>query len=79
LGDGVLGGDGVVEERRVECSTCPSGEHSCRGDDLAHHFEDPFRTRRTPEPRLPVGEDGVVEARIVEGETTGDLPADAVP
>ena len=79
LGDGVLGRDRVVEQRRIE-----------RPASLAR--EDPPwpRSPRAPPRRsardeqsgaassAPVGEDRVVEALIVEGQTAGHLPADPV-
>jgi hypothetical protein len=78
LGDGVLGRDGVVEQRRVERPTGLALEDSGRLDHRSHRLEDPFGPARVAQPRTPVGEDRVVEALLIEGETAGHLPADSV-
>jgi hypothetical protein len=78
LGDRVLGRDGVVEQRRVERPTGLAHEDAGRLDHRAHRLEDPLGALRVAQPRSPVGEDRVVETRLIEGETTGHLPADPV-
>ena len=79
LGDGVLGGDGVVEDGRVEGPAVLARKHAGGFDHGADGVEDPLWALRAAQAGAPVGEDGEVEARIVEGEPAGHLPVDAGP
>ena len=79
LGDGVLGGDGVVEDGRVEGSAVLCLEHTGRLHDSPDGLEDPLWPFRLAKAGAPVGEHGEVEARVVEREPTGDLPVEAGP
>ena len=79
LGDRVLGGHGVIQERGIEspaslCLQDAGGRHH-----LAHGIEDPVGTLGRAQPRAPVGEHRVVKALVVQGQATGDLPADPIP
>ena len=78
LGDGVLGGHGVVQESGVEGPAGLALQDAGGVDDRAHGVEDPLGVLGRPQSSPPVGEDRVVEALVVEGQPTGHLPANAV-
>ena len=78
LGDRVLGGNRVVEQGGVKCAASLPPQHPGRRDHLAHRLEDALGPRRAAQPGPPVGEDGRVEALVIQGKATGHLPADAI-
>ena len=79
LGDGVLGGDRVVEDRRVERPAVLLGQHAGGLYYSPHGLEDPVGRLGVAKAASPIGEVREIEARVVEGEPTGDLPVDAGP
>ena len=77
LGDSVLGGHRVIEDRRIKGPTALSPQHAGRSDDFAHRVKDPVRSIRFAKASAPIGEVGEVKALVIEGETAGHLPVDA--
>ena len=78
LGHGVLGGNGVVEQRRVEGSFGLAFQHPGGIDDRTHRVEDPFGVFGLAQPGAPIGQDREVEPLVVERQPAGHLPADSV-
>ena len=79
LGHGVLGGDRVIEQRRVQRPAGLARQHPGRGDDLAHRLEDPLGPVAATQPRPPIGQHRVVEARRSSIAQPGrHLPADPI-
>ena len=78
LGHGVLGGDRVIEQRRVQrpaasCPPTPRSRRSPRGPRRRS-----ARGARLTQPGPPIGEHRVVDALVIERQTRRHLPADVV-
>jgi hypothetical protein len=75
LGDGVLGGDRIGQDRGVHRPPPPTSKHP----GLLHHppdrLVDPLRPRGAGQPLPPVGQRGRMKPPIVQGHPSGDLPA----
>lgn len=74
LGDGVLGGDRVVQHGGVQCPPVlalkdPGGFHH-----LAHGLKDPVRPHRARQTAAEVGQQRRIEGQIVQTEPAGGLP-----
>ena len=65
LGDGVLGGHGVVEQGGVERPAGLAPQHPGGVDDGPYGVEDPLWLLGLLEPRPPIGEHRVIEAFVV--------------
>ncbi len=70
-GDSVLGGHGVIEDGGVHCPPASAPQHPGVTDHRPHGIEDAVPAQ----PCAPVGEHGVVEALVVEGQAGRHLPA----
>jgi hypothetical protein len=78
LGDGVLGGDRILQDGGVQHPT-PTGKHPGGLHHLADRLEDPPRTIRGPQARPPVHQHRGMEALIIKAQPAGDLPGDITP
>jgi hypothetical protein len=79
LGDGVLGGDRVLQDGGVQHPPPPTLEHPGRRHDLANRIKDPPGPRRRPKPVAPVHQHRGVEPLVVQPQPTRDLPGDVTP
>jgi hypothetical protein len=79
LGDGVLGGDRISQDRGVHRPPPPATQDP----GLLHHpldrLVDPVRPPRAGQPPPPIGQRGRVKPPIVQGHPRGDLPAQITP
>jgi hypothetical protein len=79
LGDGVLGGDRISQDRGVHHPPpTPSNDPG-----LLHHppdrLVDAMRPRRAGQPLAPIGQRGRMESLVVQGHPGRDLPAQVTP
>jgi hypothetical protein len=79
LGDGVLGGDRVLQDGGVQHPPTPTGEHPGGLHDLADRVEDPPWPGRGAQAVAPVHQHGGVESLVVQPQPAGDLPGDVAP
>jgi hypothetical protein len=76
LGDGVLGGHGVVEQGRVQRPLPAVGKQAGGCNDLVDGVLDALGTPALADAGAPVGEDAVVHAGVIQWQARGHLPSD---
>ena len=74
LGDRVLGGHRVVEDRGIQRAAGLPGQHPGLGDHLLDRIEDPVRPIRAGQPAPPVGQRGRVKPRRGHRQPARRLP-----
>ncbi len=74
LGDGVLGGDRVVEHRRVHAPLPPAAQDPGLRDDLGHRVEHPVRAVRLRDPLAPVHQRRRVKRHLQQRPAARHLP-----
>jgi len=75
LRDGVLTGDGVLKDRRVQRPTLPPRQRPRLRDDLGHGFEDTVRPLARGEAAAPVDQHRRVKRRLRQREPARRFPA----
>jgi hypothetical protein len=78
LGDGVLGGDRVIEHRRVHAPLPPAPQDPGLRDELRDRVKHPVRTVRGGDPLAPVHQDGRVKAHRQQRPAAGHLPPQVI-
>ena len=79
LGDGVLGGHRIGQDRRVHRPAAPPLEHPGLLDHRPDRVVDPVRPRRLRDPLAPVHQRGRVEPRIIQRRADRRLPPHVEP
>jgi hypothetical protein len=79
LGDGVLGGDRVGQDRGVHRPLAAPTQDPGLGDNRAHRVVDPMRTLRTGQALAPVHQRARVEPAVVQRHPGRDLPPQVTP
>ena len=74
LGDGVLGGDRVVEDGRIQRPAGPPLQNPGIGDDLFDSVEDAVRVLRGGQPPAPIGKHRRMKRRPVDRESARRFP-----
>jgi hypothetical protein len=79
LGDGVLGGDRILQDRGVQHPPTPPLEHPGLLHDLTDRLEDPPGPRRRADAVAPVHQHRGVKPLVVQPQPAGHLPGDVAP
>jgi hypothetical protein len=75
LGHGVLAGDRVIQDRRIQRPPGLARHRPALADDLADHLEDPLRAGRGRQAAPPIGQRRRVEPGVGDRQPARSLPA----
>ena len=75
LGHGVLAGDRIIKDRRIDRATPLSGQHTRLGDDFGHRIENAVRTFAGRETTAPIRQHRGMETCLGHREPTCGFPA----